>query len=181
VSHLLTEVSVEEALNNIPLPLVIISTETKGGRRAGMTAAWVTQVSWKPPLIGVAIYREWTTLKAILEKGEFAIHLVSPRLADAAVEVFGRMSSAKVDKFEVASHIYGLRVAKGKVVEVPVLVEAPYVIECKLVGYHEIGDHYLVICNPVAAYKGVEEMPVVFYRGKIRFVKNDVVPNLPSA
>ncbi|HHC19415.1 MAG TPA: hypothetical protein ENK81_03330 [Euryarchaeota archaeon] len=27
-----------------------------------MTASWNTQVSWDPPLVGVAIYREWRTV-----------------------------------------------------------------------------------------------------------------------
>jgi len=168
---MVVQVSVEEALNNMPLPIVVISAESKSGKRVGMTAAWVTQVSWKPPLIGVAIYHKWTTLRAILERGEFAIHYVSPRLVNAAIEIFGGMSSAKVDKFEVASQKYGLRVERGKAIEAPVLVDAPYIVECKLAMYYEIGDHYLVVCNPVAAYKGCEETPLVFYRGKACSVK----------
>lgn len=163
----MVEIPVNEALNLMPLPLVIVTTESEDGKRAGMTAAWVTQASWKPPYVAIAIYNKWTTLKIILEKKEFAINYVSPSLARVALEVFGSLSSARVDKFEVASKKYNVRVGYGRSVRVPVLLDAPIIIECKLLKYFEVGDHYLVICDPVSAYRGGEEEPLSFYRGKL--------------
>lgn len=161
------DLSVNEALALMPLPLVIVTTESRDGKRAGMTAAWVTQVSWKPSYVAVAIYSKWTTLKVILESGEFAINYVSPSLAKAALEVFGSLSSARVDKFEIASKKYNIRIGYGRNVKVPVLLDAPIIIECRLLKYFEIGDHYLVVCDPVLAYRGGGEEPISFYRGKL--------------
>lgn len=161
------ELSINEALALLPLPLVIVTTEGIDGRRAGMTAAWVTQVSWQPPYIGVAIYNKWTTLKVLLERGEFAINYVSPTLARVALEVFGSLSSAKVDKFRIASEKYNVRVGYGRAAKVPVLLEAPVIIECRLHKHFEIGDHYLVVCDPIASYSGSDEEPLAYYRGEL--------------
>jgi len=162
------ELPTNEALASLPLPLVIVTTEGVDGRKAGMTAAWVTQVSWQPPYVGVAIYNKWTTLKVLLERGEFAINYVSPALVKAALEVFGSLSSAVVDKFKIASERYNVRVDYGRAVRVPVLLDAPVIVECKLHKYFEIGDHHLVICAPVISYSGSDEEPLVYYRGKPR-------------
>ncbi len=166
----MSDISVNEALALMPLPLVIITTEGEGGRKAGMTAAWVTQVSWKPPYVAVAIYNKWTTLKIILERKEFAINYVSPSLAKVALEVFGSMSSIKVDKFKLANEKYNVRVSYGKSVRIPVLLDASVIIECRLLKYFEVGDHYLVICDPVSAYRGREEEPLSFYKGRLNIL-----------
>lgn len=164
---LVGEALINKALAMMPLPLVIVTTESEDGKRAGMTAAWVTQVSWRPPYVAVAIYNKWTTLKVILERREFAINYVSPSLARVALEVFGSLSSAKVDKFEVASKKYNVRVGYGKSTKIPVLLDAPIIIECKLLKYFEIGDHHLVVCDPILAYEGGKEEPLSFYKGKL--------------
>jgi flavin reductase (DIM6/NTAB) family NADH-FMN oxidoreductase RutF len=161
------DLSIEKALVLMPLPLVIVTTESRDGKKAGMTAAWVTQVSWKPPYVAVAIYNKWFTLKVILERGELALNYVSPSLASVALKVFGLLSSARVDKFEIAEKNYNTRIGYGKSVRVPVLLDAPVIIECKLFKYFEIGDHYLVICDPILAYKGSDEEPISFYKGKL--------------
>jgi flavin reductase (DIM6/NTAB) family NADH-FMN oxidoreductase RutF len=148
----------------LPLPIVIITTE-KDGKKAGMTAAWVTQVSWQPPYIAVAIYNKWTTLKILLESKEFAINYVSSSLVKIALNVFGSLSSAKVDKFEIASSKYNVRIGYGKLIKVPIILDSPIVMECRLLNYYEIGDHYLIIGEPVLAYRGSNEEPLSFYKG----------------
>ena len=163
----MSDLSVSEALALMPLPLVIITTESRDGKKAGMTAAWVTQVSWKPPYVAAAIYNKWTTLKLILDRKEFAINYVSPSLAKVALEVFGSLSSAKVDKFKIANEKHNVRVGYGRNVRVPVLLDAPVIIECKLLEYFEVGDHYLVVCDPISTYKGGDEESLSFYRGKL--------------
>lgn len=159
--------SAEEALNEFPFPMVIVTTG-RDGETAGMTATWATQVSWRPSYLGVAIYHKWRTLELILKYREFAVHLVSGRLLEAALKVFGGMSSRKVDKFSLVREKYGLRVARGSKVNVPVLLDAPIVFECLLREYHVIGDHYLVVCDPVSVYRNNEDEPIVFHRGKSR-------------
>lgn len=153
---------VQKMLDSFPKPITIITTGDKD-RIAGMTAAWVTQVSWKPPIIGVAIYHSWYTLELIRRYGEFAIHLVSEDLVDVALEVFGSMSSRKVDKFEVAK----LKVSPSRVVKAPIIKEAPIVCECKVLKIFEVGDHFLVLGKPLSVYKNNNKSTVVICRSNV--------------
>jgi len=156
----------QDALSEYPFPLAIV-TAGRGSERAGMVAAWLAQVSWKPPYVGVSIYREWTTLKLILKYGEFALNLISRKLVDVSLKVFGSMSSREVDKFAIASREYGIRVGDGRYVKAPIILDAPIVIECKLLKYVEVGDHYFIIGDPVVAYRNNEDEPVIYYRNKV--------------
>lgn len=159
-------IPVQEALNRMPLPLVIV-TVGKNGKNAGMTACWITQVSWKPPLVGLAIYNKWTTLKRILEYKEFAIHIISDDLVEPALTLFGSKSSAKVNKIREAKEKFGLQIGNAQKINTLVILDAPIVIECRLKEYYEVGDHYLVICNPITAYKNNDKTPTTYYNNKI--------------
>ncbi len=146
------------------MPLVIITVGI-GNEKAGMTACWVTQVSWKPTYLGVAIYNKWRTLELILKYKEFAIHLVSEDLVQPALKVFGALSSRRVDKFQVVKEKYGLRATQARKIKALILPDAPIIIECRLMKYHIIGDHYLVVCDPVIAYRNNDKTPVTCFKG----------------
>lgn len=157
------------ALDYMPHPLVIVTAgdPDASGRRGGMTAAWLSRVSWDPPLVAVAIVPERFTLELIREKGEFAINVVGPSLRDAAFGVFGSVSGRQVDKFEAS----GAKMAKAKSVTAPVLADAVISIECKLEKVVEAGDHVIVIGRVVDAYRMKEEEPLVFHLWKARELK----------
>jgi len=157
---------VQKLLDLFPSAIVII-TVGSDHERAGMTASWNSQVSWRPPYFGIAIYNEWRTLELILKYKEFAVHLVSEDLLRAALGLFGSLSSRKVDKIKLAVEKYGLKINKGRKVNAPVIEDAPVVLECKLVEHHVIGDHYLVVGSPVEVYRNNDKMPVVYWNNKV--------------
>jgi len=159
------ESSVQKFLDLFPAAIVIVTVGDEN-ERAGMTASWNTQVSWDPPRIGIAIYHEWKTLELILKYKEFAVHLVSEDLLRIALSVFGGMSSRKVDKFKVIEEKYNIKVSKAKRIKAPIISEAPVILECKLSEHYVIGDHYLVVGDPIEAYGSLEKMPVVYFKGR---------------
>ncbi|MEM4854193.1 MAG: flavin reductase, partial [Sulfolobales archaeon] len=75
------ELSPFEVLDLVPHPLVIVTAGDPDtpGKRGGMTAAWVTRVSWDPPLIAVAMTKGRHTYSLIKEFGAFAVHVVSKK------------------------------------------------------------------------------------------------------
>jgi flavin reductase (DIM6/NTAB) family NADH-FMN oxidoreductase RutF len=160
----LSDTGINSALSELALPLVIV-TAGEGRDRAGLTACWLTQVSWRPPYIGVAIYYKWRTLEVIHKYREFAIHLVSRELVPAAVRVFGGMSSRKVDKFSLVEREYGITVRRGRKIRAPIIADAPIIIECKLKEHYVVGDHHFLICDPMEAYSGRKGEVVTCYRG----------------
>lgn len=151
-----------EALDYLPQPLVIVTAgdPDKPGRRGGMTAAWVTRVSWDPPLLGVAMAPARYTLQLIRERGEFVVNIVGRSLEKEAYGVFGSVSGREVDKFEKS----GVKVLKGKCVTAPVLADATVALECKLEKLVEVGDHVLVVGRVVCARKLKDEKPLVFFQ-----------------
>jgi len=158
-----------EALDYVPHPLVIVTAgdPDKPGRRGGMTAAWVSRVSWDPPLVAVAVAPERFTLELIRERGEFVVNVVGPSLREAAFGVFGSVSGRQIDKFERS----GVRTVKARSVTAPALADSVISIECKLEKVVEAGDHAIVVGRVVDAYKMRDEKPLVFHLWEARELK----------
>ena len=51
-------------------------TATDGAVASGMTANWLTQVSFEPPLVAVAVERDARTLALIRAAGHFAVNVL---------------------------------------------------------------------------------------------------------
>ncbi|MET1127765.1 MAG: flavin reductase family protein [Thermoproteota archaeon] len=118
------------------------------GRVGGMLAAWWTQLSFKPLLVGVAIAPERYTYKLIRGSGVFGLNLldfskveITPYLGDVSARFMP-------DKLERA----GLSIVKGEVLGAPIVAEAAAAVEAKLAKVVELGDHDLFVGEVVAAY-----------------------------
>jgi Conserved protein/domain typically associated with flavoprotein oxygenases, DIM6/NTAB family len=124
-----------------------------------MAAAWVSRVSWEPPLVAVALAPSRYTYQLIREFKAFAVHTVSKGLEKVAMDVFGSLSGREVDKFEVA----GIRPVRAERVVAPVIPSAPLILECRLVAEYPAGDHVIVVGEVVKAYRGSGEKPLAWY------------------
>ena len=162
-------IDVFEALDLIPHPLAIVTAgdPQTPGRRGGMTAAWVSRVSWDPPLIAVAISPKRFTYQLIKEFKAFAVHLVSKELEDVAMNVFGSLSGRDVDKFAKA----GIEPLKAQVITAPIIPQSPLVIECKLVAEYPAGDHVIVVGEAVKAYKTSTKPLLIWHESQAKQVK----------
>jgi len=116
---------------------VYIVTAQASGKKNGMTAAWVSQVSFKPLLLMVAIAPARFTHGLIKASGFFAINTLSEDQIELA-KYFGTHSGKNVDKF---ANIPYIEAGNGS----PILKEAMAYVECKLVNAFEAGDHTLII------------------------------------
>ena len=92
--------------------------------------------------------------------------MISEDLLKVALAVFGGMSGRKVNKFRIAREKYGVRVSKAKKIRALVLPEAPLILECKLHSYHIIGDHYLIVGDPIEVYGDLKKEPLVYFMGE---------------
>ncbi|MCD6409790.1 MAG: flavin reductase family protein [Candidatus Verstraetearchaeota archaeon] len=158
------------ALDYIPHPLVVVTAGDPENpkRRGGMAAAWVSRVSWSPPLVMVSIAPERFTLELIREFKEFAINVVSEDLERAVMDVFGTLSGRDTDKFARA----GVGAVSAKKIKAPVIREAAVVIECKVLKEVEAGDHIMVVGEVIEAYRsGVEGPLLLWHRGSVTKLK----------
>jgi len=120
----------------------IVTVRTKE-KINGMTAAWVSQVSFNPLLLMVSIGLTKFTHDLIKESGYFAINTLDEDMQNYAA-VFGFKSGRKADKFQGIPYS---NAPNGS----PILDGAQSFFECKVVETFTAGDHTLFIGEVVAA------------------------------
>lgn len=121
---------------------VYIVTAKHGDKRNGMTAAWVSQVSFRPLLVMVSVAPERYTHELIDRSGHFALNTLAEGQKELA-RSFGFRTGRKADKLE------GVRCASAPNGS-PLLEEALAWLECKVVDKVSAGDHTLFIGEVVA-------------------------------
>lgn len=153
-----------ESLRYIPHPLVVVTAGLYDDprQRSAMTAAWVTRVSWDPPLVAVSFGFTRFTLELVRRFHEFAINVVDERLLKPALELFGKLSGRDVDKFKIA----GVRFGRGRRIRAPVLLDAAQVMECVVEREVEAGDHVVVIGRVIEAYGYADRCGLVYRLGE---------------
>jgi flavin reductase (DIM6/NTAB) family NADH-FMN oxidoreductase RutF len=107
------------------------------GRANAFTAAWITQVSFDPPLLALSINPEHASYPLLLASRAFTVNVLSEGQTELARH-FGTRSGRDLDK------LAGIRTRRGKS-EAPFLMEAAAYIECRVVGTMPAGDHELVV------------------------------------
>lgn len=150
-----------EALNSLyPLPCFIISTVDENGKLFGMTASWVFQTSFEPPMIAISMNKVSYTREIILRSKEFVVSVPNKDL-EKTVLYFGNTSGRDVDKFQKMN----VKTEKAKVIKTPILAEATINFECKVVETIKTGDHTVFIGEVVAGWRD-ENKKVLMYMGK---------------
>lgn len=119
------------------LTVLVSSGDQK--RKNAMTVAWATPLSFKPPLVGVAISPKRYSHQIIENTKKFAINIPTTQLAEQTY-FFGQKSGEEVNKFEKSN----LTPVMGKT-GVPVIEECYANIECELVDKPVFGDHTLFV------------------------------------
>jgi len=117
---------------------------TDGERRGAFTAAWVTQVSFDPPLVVLSVNPQNASY-AILRAGRaFTVNVLERKQLELARR-FGTTSSREEDKLaDVPWHAAGNKA--------PILDDALAYFECELQDHYPAGDHELVVGRVVAGH-----------------------------
>jgi flavin reductase (DIM6/NTAB) family NADH-FMN oxidoreductase RutF len=113
-------------------------TVKHGGEEHGMTASWVTQASFDPPMLVVAVENRSTTIGMIRDAHHFALSVLHAGQRDVA-EKLGRASPGTAQKLK------GIKTKPAPASGVPVLADALGWLECRVVATLPSGDHTLVL------------------------------------
>ncbi len=132
------------ALRMIPYGLYVLTSESEGGGLAAATVNWVTQASFDPPLVAVAV------------KADSAAHAVIKKTGCFALNVLGKGQQAVAYTFfkpveRDGDTIAGEPVRAGEATRSPILEHAIAAVECTVVKTLELGDHSLVVGEVMAA------------------------------
>ena len=139
-------------LGKIPSGLFIVTTQL-GIETSGFLASWVQQVSFKPPLISMAVESERPSFRQMVHQKKYCVHILGSDQKD-----YMKIFSGKVkDPFaiiETKPSEFG-----------PVLTNALGLLQCRLREVVPAGDHQLVIGEIVAGVYGpTEEAPYIHVR-----------------
>ncbi len=138
-----------EAFRWIPYGLYVLTTQ-RGAESRAMIVSWVSQVSYSPPLLMVALRQNRPALPAIRESGAFSLSLLSrdqKPLVDLLKEP--TFQSQPSEFFRPADQ-------KG----LPGLKGACASWECRLFSQRESGDHILIIGEVLSTMANLEGEPL---------------------
>ena len=108
------------------------------GEEHGMTASWVSQASFHPPMIVVAVENRAKAVGMIRDAHHFALSVLRAGQRDVA-EKLGRASAGAPNKLK------GIKTKPAPTSGVPVLADALGWVECRAVATLPSGDHTLVL------------------------------------
>ena len=130
-------------LGHFPYGLYAV-TVAHGGEEHGMTANWVTQASFEPPMVAVAVENTSKTIGMIRDAHHFAVNLLQQSQRDLAARL-GRSSEQAPQKLK------GIKTKPAPTAGAPILTDAVGWIECRLLTTLPAGDHTLVLGEVVNA------------------------------
>jgi flavin reductase (DIM6/NTAB) family NADH-FMN oxidoreductase RutF len=115
-----------------------------GEEMHAMTVNWMTQCSFEPPMLAVAVEKESRSLALLRASRAFAISVL-PTGARQLAGQLGRSSATTPRKLEGVAH------RAGPVTGAPILEDATGCLECRVTEELPAGDHVLVIGEVVEA------------------------------
>mgnify|MGYP001261240019 CR=1 FL=1 len=110
----------------------------------GFTASWVTQGSFNPPLVVMAVRSEGSSHEIIKSTKKFSLNILKSDQKDLAA-IFFKPQTALGGRFESVDFNlgeYGL----------PILQDSVGGVECKVIGNVFYGDHTVFVGEVLSAY-----------------------------
>ncbi|MFW9826946.1 MAG: flavin reductase family protein [Candidatus Thorarchaeota archaeon] len=140
------KIELSPKISTFPMPVAIISVGT--GEEANLiTLAYVGKVCFDPPIIAVSIQPKRHSYQLIESHKEFVINY--PTLAQLReTDYIGTRSGRNIDKWNEL----GLTKEEASVVEVPMVKEFPWNMECKVIKRIEFGTHVCYFGKVVATH-----------------------------
>jgi flavin reductase (DIM6/NTAB) family NADH-FMN oxidoreductase RutF len=132
----------EEALKLITSPVAVIGA-ARGEELGGMTAAWLTRVSYDPPLLMVAVGRDRHTHGMLEAAQEYTVSILAEDQTEVA-RLFGLHSRRERDKWDETEHVL---MGNG----IPALAHCSARLLCHITDRYPLGDHTGFVGEVIAA------------------------------
>ena len=149
------------ALGHISHPVAIITVNDRK-KMNGMTAAWVTQISIKPPMLCTSISPLRHTWGMIKSAEYFGVSMLSGD-QEKESNFFGSKSGKRMDKFS-AMGMEPFMGAHG----IPLIPNCVAGFVCRKTHQVEQGDHWAVFGEVVEAWKGPDTPPLNYFGSEYR-------------
>jgi len=132
-----------DLLHKLPYGLYVL-TSAEAGERGGMLVTWVTQASFDPPLLAVAVQNTAHTTGIMKKSATFALNFM-PDEQRTEAGAFGKKFAKVGDKFA------DFPIHPGAATGSPILDDALGHLECRITGWLPGGDHDVALAEIVDA------------------------------
>ena len=133
-----------EALRRIPYGIYVVGVRGNGdGAMNALAASWVTQCSFDPPLVMVAVRKDSLTYELVKAGRVFSLNLLDKK-DRGIIRILERPARSTGDKLGKVGH-------DEQDTGAPILRHAFAYAECKVRELYEPGDHALVVGEVVHA------------------------------
>lgn len=151
-----------------PNPVTIVCTEKEDGTTNLATVSWWTYLSFNPSMIAYAMAKTSYSGEMVRNNQKVVLTIPGAALAETVMGV-GSTTGRNTDK--IAKFGVELTNVEGTSIQIP--VHSRVAIVCSLKEFHEVGDHYLYICNVEQVYGDEEEEALFAWNGysQVRPVK----------
>lgn len=121
-----------------PIPAALIVCGTIENANI-ITIAWIGIAGSDPPIISISVKKSRFSLELIRDLGEFTVNIPSAKYFKET-DYCGIVSGKNTDKFRDT----GLTPLKSKKINVPIIKECPYNLECRKVKEVEFGEYVVI-------------------------------------
>jgi flavin reductase (DIM6/NTAB) family NADH-FMN oxidoreductase RutF len=132
------------ALRMIPYGIYVLTADDGKGNVTAATVNWVTQTSFAPPLVAVAVKADSGTYQVVKAAGVFALNMLGKDHKGLAFTFFKPVAVAD-------GMLSGQPYTKGAS-GAPLLTAAPAAVECTVKEIVAQGDHHVVIAEVIEAH-----------------------------
>lgn len=136
-----------QVLRQFPYGLYLVGA-SRNGHPLVILANWVTQVSFSPPLVAVAIEVESKMYQFIADSGHFSVNVLPAGDTDLP-RAFLKSQEPK------EGFINGRAFRPGRH-GVPLIEDASSSLECQVVATYEAGDHTLFVGQVIQSHLSVQ-------------------------
>lgn len=143
-----------------PNPVTVVCTLKPDGSTNLATVSWWTYLSFNPNMIAYAMAKTSYSGEMVRDTQKVILTVPGAEIADAVMgcgSTTGRNTN-KVEKFDI-----DLMEVEDSSIKIP--VHSRVAIQCSLKEFHEVGDHYLYICNVEQVYGNEEEQALFAWNG----------------
>jgi len=143
-----------------PNPVTLVCTEKPDGTTNLATVSWWTYLSFNPNMIAYAMAK--TSYSGEMVRNNKKVILTIPG-AEIAEAVMGCGSTTGRNTDKAAQFGIELVEVEGSSIKIP--AHSRVAIQCRMKEYHEVGDHYLYICDVEQVYGNEDEEALFAWNG----------------
>lgn len=143
-----------------PNPVSLVCTQKPDGSTNLATVSWWTYLSFNPNMIGYAMAKTSYSGEMVRNNKKVILTIPGTEIAEA---VMGCGSTTGRDMDKVAQFGIELTEVEGSDIKIP--VHSRVAIVCSMKEYHEVGDHYLYICDVEQVYGNEVEEALFAWNG----------------